>query len=110
MKSHDFHMFIQTFIPLAYHDLLSKRIWDALTEINHFFRDICSSKLQTQHIERLETNIIEIIYKLEMIFSPSFFDSMEHLPIHLPYEAKVGDSVQYRWMYPFERLEITHEM
>jgi hypothetical protein len=36
-------------------------------EIIHFFRDICSSKLQTQHIERLETNIIETICKLEMI-------------------------------------------
>lgn len=29
---------------------------------------------------------------------------MEHLPIHLPYEARVGGLVQYRWMYPFERL------
>lgn len=29
---------------------------------------------------------------------------MEHLPIHLAYEAKVGGPVQYRWMYPFERL------
>ncbi|WRX10358.1 protein of unknown function DUF4216 - like 1 [Theobroma cacao] len=29
---------------------------------------------------------------------------MEHLPIHLPYEAKVGGPVQYRWIYPFERF------
>ncbi|KAJ7942535.1 Transposon, En/Spm-like protein [Quillaja saponaria] len=28
---------------------------------------------------------------------------MEHLLIHLPYEAKTGGPVQYRWMYPFER-------
>ena len=35
-----------------------------------------------------------------------FFDSMEHLPIHLPFEAKGGGPVQYRWMYPFERLDI----
>jgi hypothetical protein len=109
MKSRDCHMFIQTIIPLAYHDLLPKRIWDAFMEINHFFRDICSSKLQTQHIERLETNIIKTTYKLE-IFPPLFFDFMEHLPIHLLYEAKVRGSVQYRWMYPFERLKITQEM
>jgi len=48
-------------------------------------------------------NIIEIICKLERIFPPSFFDSMEDLKIHLPYEAKVGGLIQYRWMYPFER-------
>ena len=38
--------------------------------------------------------------KLEMIFS------MEHLFMHLPFEVKVGGPVQYRWMYPFERLDI----
>ena len=80
MKSHDYHMFMQTLIPLAYRDLLLKEIWDALTEISNFFRDICSNKLNVDHIERLETNIIETLCKLEMIFPPSFFDSMEHPP------------------------------
>jgi len=65
-------------------------------EINHLFRDICSSKLNVDYIERLETNIIKTIYKLEMIFPPSFFDLMEHLPIHLLYKVKVGGPVQYR--------------
>ena len=96
MKSHNCHMFMQTLIPLAYRDILPKRIWDALTEISHFFRDTFSNKLQTQYIERLETNIVQTIYKLEMIFPPLFFDSMEHLSIHLPFKAKVGGPVQYR--------------
>jgi hypothetical protein len=55
-------------------------------------------------------NIVETLCKLEMIFPPLFFDSMEHLPIHLPFEAKVGGPVQYRWIYPFERLDITVAM
>jgi hypothetical protein len=85
MKSHDCHMFMHTFIPLAFRDLLLTGIWNALTEISHFFRDICSSKLNVDHIERLKTNIVKTICKLEMIFPPLFFDSMEHLPVHLPY-------------------------
>ncbi|GLT97293.1 hypothetical protein SLE2022_148660 [Rubroshorea leprosula] len=28
---------------------------------------------------------------------------MEHLAIHLPYEARLGGHVQFRWMYPFAR-------
>jgi len=44
MKSHDCHMFMQTFIPLAYQDLLPNRIWDPFTKISHFFRDIYSNK------------------------------------------------------------------
>ena len=51
----------------------------------------------------LENDIVLTVYKLERIFLPSFFDSMEHLLIHLPYEARVGGPVQFRWMYPFER-------
>jgi hypothetical protein len=41
-----------------------------------------------------------------MIFPPLFFDSMEHLSIHLSYKVKVRGPVQYRWMYPFKRLDI----
>jgi len=44
---------METLISLAYRDL-----WDALTEINHLFRDMCSNKLKTQHMETLKTNII----------------------------------------------------
>ena len=59
-------------------------------------------------MERLERDIPIIIFKLECIFPPDFFDSMEHLPIHLPYEAKIAGSVQYRWMYPFEMLKVQY--
>ena len=71
---------------------------------------ICSSKLDVDHIERLETNIVETICKLEMIFPPSLFDSIEHLPVHLLFEVKLGGPVQYKWMYPFKRLDITVAM
>ena len=59
-----------------------------------------------ENLHVMEKNIPIILCKLEQIFPPSFFDSMEHLPIHLPYEARVGGPMQYRWIYPFERLAI----
>ncbi|XP_021618084.2 uncharacterized protein LOC110619138 [Manihot esculenta] len=76
---------------------------DALTELSHFFRDITATTLTEENMNILEKNIVESICKMEKIFPPGFFDSMEHLPIHLAYEAKVGGPVQYHWMYPFER-------
>jgi len=42
---------MQTLISLAFHDLLPKRICDALTEISYFFREICSNKLNVDHID-----------------------------------------------------------
>jgi hypothetical protein len=89
---------------------LPNGIWDALIEISHLFRDICFNKLHTQYMKRLEMNIIQTIYKLEMILLLSLYESIEHLSIHLPFNARVGDLVQYRWMYPFERLGITHAL
>jgi hypothetical protein len=108
IKSHNCHVFMQTLIPLAYWDLLPNGIWDTLIEISHLFRDICFNKLHTQYMERLEMNIIQTIYKLEMILLLSLYESIEYLSIHLPFKARVGDLVQYRWMYSFERLGITH--
>jgi hypothetical protein len=53
-------------------------------------------------------NIVQTIFKLEMIFPSLFFNSIEHLAIHLSFEAKFKGLVHYRWMYPFEMLGITH--
>jgi hypothetical protein len=47
-------------------------------------------------MKMLEINIIQTICELEMIFSSLFFDLIKHLLIHLPFETKVGGSVQYR--------------
>jgi hypothetical protein len=58
MKRHDCHVFMQTLIPFFYKDLLLKWIWDALKEINYFFRDLCSNKLHTQHMKKFEMNIV----------------------------------------------------
>ncbi|XP_074321483.1 uncharacterized protein LOC141658307 [Silene latifolia] len=104
MKSHDCHVFMERLLPVALKHLLPKNEWCAITEISQFFRDVCASTLQIDDMTRLKNNIAKIMSKLEKIFPPSFFNSMEHLPVHLPYEAKVGGPVQYRWMYPFERF------
>jgi hypothetical protein len=84
---------MQTLILLAYRDLLPKEIWEALTEISHVFRDISYKKLQTQHMKRLKMNIVQTICKLEMIFHLLFFYSIEHILIHLPFNAKVRGAV-----------------
>ncbi|CAL2252419.1 unnamed protein product [Prunus armeniaca] len=39
-----------------------------------------------------------------MIFPPAFFTSMIHVIVHLPKKALLADTVNYRWMYPIERL------
>lgn len=103
LKSHDCHVLLNRLLPIALRDLLPDNIWIALTELSESFRALSSSTLRVDDMRRLEASIVVTICKLEKIFPPSFFDSMEHLPVHLAYEARVGGPVQYRWMYPFER-------
>ncbi|XP_042388266.1 uncharacterized protein LOC121980336 isoform X2 [Zingiber officinale] len=104
LKSHDCHIIMQRLIPIAFRELLPNFVWGAITELSIFLHDICSTVLRQSHMEKLERDIPIIMCNLERIFPPSFFDSMEHLLIHLPYEAKVGGPVHFRWMYPFERF------
>ncbi|GLT96598.1 hypothetical protein SLE2022_142080 [Rubroshorea leprosula] len=103
MKSHDCHVFMQRPLPIAFRDLLIEEVWGPLTEVSNFFRALTASIIRVSNMEMWEGKIVKTICKLEKVFPPAFFDSMEHLAIHLPYEAKVGGPVQFRWMYPFER-------
>ena len=50
----------------------------------------------------MESNICIALNKQKK-FPPGFFNVMEHLPIHLVQEARLGGPVQGTWMYPFER-------
>ncbi|WVZ85316.1 hypothetical protein U9M48_032260 [Paspalum notatum var. saurae] len=54
-------------------------------------------------MEKLEKDVPVLICKMEKKFPPGFFNPMQHLPIHLAYEAKVGGPVQFRWMFHIER-------
>jgi hypothetical protein len=80
-----------------------KDVWKTLVELSYFYRQLCAKEIKKEMMEKLEKEILVLLCKLEIIFSPGWFNSMQHLLIHLPYEAKVGDPVQYRWMYPFQR-------
>ncbi|KAL8170682.1 LOW QUALITY PROTEIN: hypothetical protein V2J09_022486 [Rumex salicifolius] len=96
-KSHDCHVFI--LLPTAFKELLHPGIKGALTKLSIFFSPYISSTLDKQRIEDLIHDAPLILCQLERKFPPSFFNSMEHLIVHLAYEAKLRGLVQYRWMY-----------
>lgn len=105
MKTHDCHVFLERLFSIAIRDMLPRHVCDVLIELSIFCKDLCSKELRLDEVERLEQQIVLTMCKLEKIFSPAFFDIMEHLPVHLPWELRVGGPIQYRWMYPIERLQ-----
>jgi hypothetical protein len=74
-----------------------------LAELSYFYRQLCAKEITVEMMQKLEKEILVLLCTMEKKFPPEFFNPMQHLLIHLPYEAKVGGPVQYRWMYHIER-------
>jgi hypothetical protein len=79
-------------------------VWMVLAELSYFYRQLCAKEITVEMIQKLEKEIPMLLCKMEKTFPPWFFNPMQHLLIHLPYEAKVGGPVQYRWMYHIEKV------
>jgi len=65
MKSQDCHVFMQRLLPIAFRELLPSNVWQALTELSLFFKDLTSTVLRKVDLERLEVHIPQILCKLE---------------------------------------------
>ncbi|KAL3643645.1 hypothetical protein CASFOL_014460 [Castilleja foliolosa] len=103
MKSHDCHVILQRILPVGIRGSVTKEVREILTELGHFFQNLCCKKLNKTELEKMKEDICLILCKLEKIYPPAFFDVMVHLSIHLLDEAILGGPVQFRWMYPIER-------
>ncbi|XP_040361508.1 uncharacterized protein LOC121049094 [Rosa chinensis] len=107
LKSHDNHILMQQLLPIAARRALPKNVVEALIELTNFFRQLCSKVNKPSDLEAIQDRIALTLCHLEKIFPMSFFDIMEHLPIHLAEEALIAGPVQFRWMYPIERFLLT---
>ncbi|BBH09180.1 hypothetical protein Prudu_021604 [Prunus dulcis] len=72
--------------------------------LSRFFSQLTAKTLRKTDIFQLRHDIVQVLCKFEMIFPPAFFTSMMHVMVHLPEEALLAGPVNYRWMYPIERL------
>jgi hypothetical protein len=70
-------------------------MWHAIAELSYLYRQICAKEISKNMMEKLEKEILVFLCKLEKIFTSRSFNPMQHLLIHIQYEAKVGGSIQY---------------
>jgi len=108
LKSHDYHIWIERLLPVMVRGYVPEHVWLVLAELSNFFRQLCAKELPRSVIADLERMAPVLLCKLEKIFPPGFFNPMQHLILHLPYEARMGGPVQGRWCYPIERCLKVH--
>lgn len=103
LKSHDCHILMQQLLPIALRKSVPKHVCKAIIGLCDVFKQLYSKVHTVAEFEALEEKVALALCEMEKIFPPSFFDVMEHLPLHLPEEAKLAGPVQPRSMYPIER-------
>ena len=74
------------------------QVWQVLAELSFFFRQLCAKELSLTVIEEMERMAPVLLYKLEKIFPPGFFNPMQHMILHLPYEARMAGDIPAVWM------------
>ncbi|CAL9021343.1 unnamed protein product, partial [Prunus brigantina] len=104
LKSHDCHVFMQRLLPVGIRHLLPEDVVKPIMLLSRFFAQLTAKTLRKTDINQLRNDIVQLLCKFEMIFPPAFFTSMIHVMVHLPKEALLAGPVNYRWMYPIERL------
>ncbi|CAL9030086.1 unnamed protein product [Prunus brigantina] len=104
LKSHDCHVFMQRLLPVGIRHLLPEDVVKPIMLLSRFFAQLTAKTLRKTDINQLRHDIVQVLCKFEMIFPPAFFTSMIHVMVHLPEEALLAGLVNYRWMYPIERL------
>ena len=96
------HVLLQQMLPLAFRGILSKDVRFAISKICVFFNSIRSKTNDPTHLDLMQSEFVKTLALLEKFVSPSFFNIMVHLTVHLVCEVKLRGPVFLRWMHPIE--------
>jgi hypothetical protein len=77
VKSHDYHTFMERLLFVMFHRYLNDDVWKALAVLSQFYRLLYAKEINKEMIEKLEKQIMMLLYKLEKIFPPSLFNSIQ---------------------------------
>jgi hypothetical protein len=103
LKSHESHIILQYLLPLAVRKILPEIVAVAVIRVSNFFKKLSSLVIRISDMESLEEDIDETLSLLETIFLPYFFDSMVHLMVHFPTQARIVGPVHFHSMWPVEK-------
>ena len=103
LKSHDCHVLMQQLLPIAIRGILPDKVQVSITRLCFVFNAICSKFIDPARLDELENEAVIVLCQMEMYFTPSFFDIMVHLIVHLMREIRLCGPIFLQWMYPVER-------
>jgi hypothetical protein len=90
-------------MSVMFHGYFKADLWKMFIELSYFYKQICDEQVSKMMLQRLEKKIAVLICKIETVFPLGWFSVMQHLLVHLPWEARVEGHVPFRWIYSQER-------
>jgi hypothetical protein len=96
LKSHEYHIFIKRLMSIMFCGYFKVDLWKMFAELSYFYREICAKQVSKAMMQRLEKETAVLVCKMKKLFPPRWFNVMQYLLVHLPWEARVGGTVQFR--------------
>ncbi|GJU22217.1 protein kinase, ATP binding site-containing protein [Tanacetum coccineum] len=78
---------------IFYEQYLPSSVATPIIELFSFFKQMCSRILMEADMVKAQSQVIDILCNLELIYPHAFFDIMIHLVIHLPLKALEGGPI-----------------
>jgi hypothetical protein len=103
-KSHDCHILIGQFLPIAISGIPLVKDRDTIMKLCSFFNAISQNVMDPMKLIKPQDDLILTMCNLKIIFPPSFLYLMPHLLIHIVHEMKYLGHMFLHQMYPFERF------
>jgi hypothetical protein len=84
---------MERLLPTMLHGYFDTDLWKMFAELSYFYRQLCAKQVSKMMMQKFKKEISILVYKMEKVFPPGWFNAMQHLLVHLPWEAKVGGHV-----------------
>ena len=101
--THDYHVLMMQLIPVALRGILPANVRATIIKLCVFLNTISQKAIDPSSLSRLQEDVVQSLVSLEMIFSPSFFNIMTHLLVHLVKEIGIPGPIFLHNMFSFER-------
>jgi hypothetical protein len=101
-NSHDCHVMLTTFLPIAIRAINPVWIKVAVTRFCYFFNRISQKVIDCDELVSLKEFAVETVSQFEMCFPPAFFDMMVHLVVHLVLQIKALGPMYLHEMWTYE--------
>jgi hypothetical protein len=100
LKSHDCHVLMTQLLPVALRGILPPNVRLATMKLCVFLSAISQKAINLAHLANLQKDMVQCLISFELVFTPSFFDIMTHLLVHLIKEISILGPMFLHNMFP----------